>query len=120
MHVIQHHFPEPGAEPGLQRLRMAGAELGVAGFECWLLLLAPHASCEGRMQAGEHALLVLQGLGKLLLAGAPQRFSAPCTLLLPAFTEYKLVNQGTEPLQLLAVSGPAAAATLPPAQGPSR
>lgn len=110
MQIIQHRHPESGPEPGLQRLRMAGPPLGIAGFECWLLNLAPHASCEGSKESGEHVLLVLQGLGKLLLAGAPQRFAAPCTLVLPPFTDYKLVNQGTEPLQMLAISSPAPAA----------
>lgn len=108
MQIIQHLQPStPGGSPGLQILRMAGPTLGTAGFDCWLLSLAPHASCDGRKEAGEHVLLVLQGLGKLLLAGAPQRFSAPCTLVLPPWTDYRLVNQGTETLQLLAVSSPA-------------
>ena len=108
MQIVQHQNPEAGPEPGLQRLYLAGPRLGVSGFECWLLTLAPQACLEGRQGRGERVLVVLQGLGKLLLAGAPQRFAAPCTLMLPPFTDYRLVNQGTAPLQLLAVAAPPA------------
>lgn len=103
MQIIQHDQARPGPEPGLRRLRVAGPEHGIVGFECWLMQLAPHASSEGRQGAGEHVLVVLEGLGKLLLAGAPLRFAAPCTLVLPALTDYRLVNQGVTPLQWLSV-----------------
>lgn len=106
MQILQHDAPDSGPETGLQRQRVAGPELGIAGFECWLLTLAPQASFEGRQSGGEHVLVVLRGLGKLLLAGAPQRFAAPCSLVLPAWTDYRLVNQGAEPLQLLSVRAP--------------
>lgn len=107
MHIIQHDLPQPSDEPGVQRVHVAGPRLGVHAFDCWLLTLAPQASSEGRADdpanQGIHVLVALAGRGKLLLAGAPQRFAAPCTLLLPPQTDYRVVSQGVEPLQLLSV-----------------
>ncbi len=107
MHIIQHDLPQPSDEPGVQRVHVAGPGWGVHDLDCWLLTLAPQASSEGRAQdpggRGEHVLVVLGGRGKLLLAGSPQRFAAPCTLLLPPLTDYRIVSQGVEPLQLLSV-----------------
>lgn len=105
MHIIQHDLPQPSDEPDVQRVHVAGPSLGVQDFDCWLLLLAPQASSEGRAEnpGGQdtQVIVVLAGRGKLLLAGAPQRFAAPCTLLLPPQTDYRVVNQGAEPMQLL-------------------
>jgi len=104
MHIIQHGLPQPSEEPGVQRVHLAGPGRGFRDFDCWLLTLAPQSSSEGRADAGgEHALIVLTGLGKLLLAGAPLRFAAPCTLVVPPMTDYRIVSQGVEPMQLLSV-----------------
>ncbi|MBW8844324.1 MAG: hypothetical protein JF607_05050 [Burkholderiales bacterium] len=105
MHIIQHDLPQPSDEPDVQRVHVAGPSLGVQAFDCWLLILAPQGSSEGRADdlgcQDLQVLVVLAGRGKLLLAGAPQRFAAPCTLLLPPQTDYRVVNQGVEPMQLL-------------------
>lgn len=110
MHIIQHDLPQPSDEPGVHRVHVAGPGLGVQAFDCWLLTLAPQASSEGRADdaagQGVHVLVALAGRGKLLLAGAPQRFAAPCTLLLPPQTDYRIVSQGVEPLQLLSIRAP--------------
>ncbi|RZL33592.1 MAG: hypothetical protein EOP35_17505 [Rubrivivax sp.] len=104
MHIIQHGLPQPSEEPGVQRVHLAGPGRGFQGLDCWLLTIAPQAFTEGRADKdGEHALVVLAGLGKLLLAGAPQRFAAPCTLQLPPAVDYRIVSQGVEPLQLLSI-----------------
>lgn len=104
MHIIQHGLPLPTDEPGVQRVHLAGPGRGCQAFDCCLLTLAPHASSEGCAdEGGEHVLIVLTGLGKLLLAGAPLRFAAPCTLVVPPLADYRLVNQGVEPMQLLSV-----------------
>lgn len=104
MLIIQHGLPVCGEEPGVQRIHLAGPGRGFHGLDCWLLTLAPQASSEGRTDEGcEQALIVLSGLGKLLLAGAPLRFAAPCTLIVPPTTDYRIVCQGGAPMQLLCV-----------------
>jgi mannose-6-phosphate isomerase-like protein (cupin superfamily) len=105
MQFVQHALARSSPENGLTRQCVAGTEHGVLGFECWLMQLAPHASWEGCQDEREHVLVVMAGFGKLLLAGAPLRFASPCTLVLPPSTEYRLVNQGVQPLQWLSVQG---------------
>jgi mannose-6-phosphate isomerase-like protein (cupin superfamily) len=53
-------------------------------------------------------VLVLSGCGKLLIDGGPQRFSAPCTVLVPPHRPFRFVNDGAEALQLVAVGSAAA------------
>ena len=107
MHIIQHELPRPGEEPGVQRVHVAGPGLGVDGLDCWLLTLAPQSSLQGHtglaVTGSTELLVAFGGQGKLLLAGAPQRFSAPCTLVLPPDTDYRVVSQGAEPLQLMSL-----------------
>jgi mannose-6-phosphate isomerase-like protein (cupin superfamily) len=56
-----------------------------------------------RLHAGELVVVVLAGQGKLLIDGGPQRFAAPCTLLIPPATPYQLANNGMAPLETVVV-----------------
>jgi hypothetical protein len=49
----------------------------------------------------ELAVLVLAGRGRLVVDGASQRFSAPCSVIPPVGTEYCLVNDAAERMSLL-------------------
>ena len=48
-------------------------------------------------------VLVLAGQGKLLIDDGPQRFAAPCTVLIPPATPYQFVNNGTTLLETVVV-----------------
>ena len=63
--------------------------------------IVQHALLPQVHHAGELAVLALGGVGKLLIDGGPQRFGAPCTLLIPADTPFEIANHGTGPLQLV-------------------
>jgi hypothetical protein len=49
----------------------------------------------------ELAVLVLTGRGRLVIDGASQRFSAPCSLIPHVGSEYRVVNDAAERLTLL-------------------
>ncbi|HEX6708562.1 MAG TPA: cupin domain-containing protein [Albitalea sp.] len=101
MHVVHHaHLPHLHLGDELC-IAVADRSRGITGFEVWLRTLAPGAHTEALRHAGELVVLALAGGGKLLIDGGPQRFSGPCTLLIPAGAQFQLVNQGTEPLQLV-------------------
>jgi hypothetical protein len=51
--------------------------------------------------AHELAVVVLTGRGRLVIDGASQRFSAPCSLIPHVGSEYRLVNDAAESLTLL-------------------
>ncbi len=101
MHVVNHaHLPHlhVGSElciPAADRSR------GVTGFEVWVRTLDAGAQTAALRHDGELVVLALAGGGKLLLDGGPQRFHAPCTLLIPAGHQFRIVNQASTPLQLV-------------------
>jgi mannose-6-phosphate isomerase-like protein (cupin superfamily) len=105
MQIVHHAHLKPQRTDGELSFAAADARLGVQGFEVWMRRLEPGAhSVEGRHD-GELVMLVLSGCGKLLLDGGPQRFAAPCTLIVPPRRSYQLVNHGCEPMQLVVVRG---------------
>jgi quercetin dioxygenase-like cupin family protein len=101
MYVIHHaHLPHATVD-GELRVAAAGPERGVHEFQVSVRTLAPGAQTPAQRHAGELVVLALFGGGKLLVDGAPQRFNGPCTLVIPAQQCFQLVNQGSEPLQLV-------------------
>lgn len=107
MLVIHHSAlprdPPDGPNP---RVGVAGAAQGIFGFEAWTQQLPPGAATGPHRHDGELAILVLQGSGKLQLPDGPQRFQAPCTLVVPPGAEHQVVNHGGSLLQLVAVAAP--------------
>ena len=112
--VIVHHAHLPTRHSdGAARVVAADATLGVRTFEVCVHRLEPGARSTEAWHGYEHVVLALAGRGKLLLNGAPQRFAAPCTVLLPPHRRFQFVNDGAETLQLVAVQA------CPPRHGPS-
>jgi quercetin dioxygenase-like cupin family protein len=123
MYVIHHSPAEPTGAEGEQRLALTDPAQGITRFAAWLHTLAPGARTLPLRHQGERAVLVLDGSGKLLVDGAPQRFQSPCTLVVPPGTEHELVNQGATPMQFVVIHadtgmallhGPPATAALAP------
>jgi mannose-6-phosphate isomerase-like protein (cupin superfamily) len=105
MHIVQHvHLKPPGPE-GERGFAAADARLGVHGFEVWMRRLDAGERSVETCHDGELVVLVLSSCGKLLLDGSPQRFAAPCTVLIPPGRPYQFVNHGSEPMQMVAVNG---------------
>ena len=101
MHVVHHaHLPRLHLG-GELCIAAADGSRGITGFEVWVRTLEPGAHTEPLHHGGELVVLALAGGGKLLIDGGPQRFSGPCTLLVPPGSQFQLVNNGTEPLQLV-------------------
>ena len=101
MHIVQHLHPI-GCR-GERALAVAGPSQGQTHFEVWLGALAPGEHGTVSRHDGELVVLVLAGSGKLLVDGGPQRFIAPCTLLIPPGFSFEIVNNGTTTLQLVSV-----------------
>jgi len=103
MHVIHHaHLSQPAHE-GEQRFAVADRACGITNFEVWMHTLAPGAESTEQRHHGELVAVALAGSGKLLIDGGPQRFHSPCTLVVPAGCEFRLVNNATVPLQFVVV-----------------
>jgi len=106
--LVIRHSALPHDPPGSRdhRICVAGAAQGLSGFEAWLQQLEPGGRTATRCHDGELAILALQGSGKLLLPDGPQRFQAPCTLIVPPGAEHHVVNHGGTLLQLVTVTAP--------------
>jgi mannose-6-phosphate isomerase-like protein (cupin superfamily) len=113
MRIVHHAHLKTLHGDGEQRLAAADKSLGVQAFEVWVWRLEPSAQSVQRRHYAELAVLVLSGCGKLLIDGGPQRFVAPCTVLVPADLPFQFANHGCEPLQMVAVCSTAPAPAQP-------
>lgn len=88
---------------------VAGPSLGTVALQVVEWALPPGASANLRHQPGAFAVVVSSGTGKQRLAGEPQSFAAPCTLVVPEGTEHEVINTGSVTMQLLAIEPDGAA-----------
>jgi oxalate decarboxylase/phosphoglucose isomerase-like protein (cupin superfamily) len=113
MQIVHHAHLKPHRADGELSFAAADASLGVRGFEVWMWRLEPGVHGVECSHDGELVALVLSGCGKLLLDGGPQRFAAPCTVIVPPRRSYQFVNHGCEPMQLVLVRSPSPAPLRP-------
>jgi mannose-6-phosphate isomerase-like protein (cupin superfamily) len=109
MNVIHHAMLERQSNDGCCVQTVAGADLCKAPFEVQVLSVDANGRTSHETHAQTRVLLALTGSGKLLLDSGPQRFSAPCTLVIPAGAGFQLVNNAATPMQLVSVFMPPAA-----------
>lgn len=101
MHVVHHAHLSSERHAGELRLVAACRDQGITAFEVWLTTLEPGAATDELRHGGELVALAQQGGGKLLVDGGPQRFHAPCSLLIPRGCRFQIANNGSTPLQLV-------------------
>ena len=103
MHIVHHAHLGGDCRGGTRQLVAADHRLGIGQFQVWVLTLDPGAATDEQRHGGELVAIALQGGGKLLVDGGPQRFHAPCTLVIPRGAAFHLVNNGSTPLELVTV-----------------
>ncbi|MBT2326631.1 cupin domain-containing protein [Variovorax paradoxus] len=115
MHVIDHSTLPRLYGAGRQRFAAASRQLGAISVEVWVEMLEANARAELMPHGIERVVMVLAGHGNLHVDGAPQRFHAPCSLMLPAGAECEVINIGAESMQLVVtfLAQPAPAAVGP-------
>ena len=109
MNVIHHSMLARQSNDGCCVQTVAGAELCQAPFEVQVLSVDAGGRTAHETHQQPRILVALSGSGKLLLACGPQRFTAPCTLVIPAGADSRLVNNAATPMQLVSVFVPAGA-----------
>jgi mannose-6-phosphate isomerase-like protein (cupin superfamily) len=103
MHVIDHSTLPRLHQAGRRRFAAAGRQFGFAAFELWIETLEVNARADLEPQHSDRVVLVLAGHGNMHLDSGPQRFHAPCSLMLPAGAECQVVNIGAEALEYVMV-----------------
>ena len=103
MYIVHHAHLATLRDGGEMQFAAADASLGLKAFEVWMRRLDPGAQTHEMRHDGELVVLVLAGCGKLLVDGGPQRFHAPCTVIVPAQRGFRFVNHGCEAMQMVTV-----------------
>ena len=103
MHIVHHAHLSSERQGGTRRLVAADHHQGIDQFQVWVVTLEPGAATDEQRHAGELVAIALQGGGKLLVDGGPQRFHAPCTLVIPRGAAFHVANNGSTPLELVTV-----------------
>ena len=93
----------PGASlPGIEHTTLAGADLGARQLSVWRQTVAPGAATPPHRHECEEVVLVESGRGRLHVGDGCVQFGPDSTLVLPAGRVHQIVNDGDEPLRLLA------------------
>ena len=114
MHIVRPALPVTHC--GVRSALAVDPRAGISAFEIRLLTLEPGVHGPVSQHAGELAVVVLAGSGKLVIDGGPTRFTAPCSLLIPPGEPYQIVNNGSAALQLVSVFTDARQAVAPRAR----
>ncbi|MEJ7687228.1 MAG: hypothetical protein WKG52_09700 [Variovorax sp.] len=107
MHVIDHSTLPRHTDAGRQRFAAAAGRTEPLPFELWIDTLEINARAEVAPRDCHRVVLVSAGYGILQVDGAPQRFHAPCSLILPPGVECLVVNVGAEAMRMVVVCGAA-------------
>ena len=89
--------------PGIEHTTLAGRDLGANNISMWRQTVAAGGATPPHRHDCAEVVLVEAGRGQLLVDGAVVEFGPDSTLVLPAGRDHQIVNNGTEPLRLLAV-----------------
>lgn len=103
MHIVHHAHLSSDRHGGTRQLVAADHHQGIGQFQVWVVSLEPGASTGEQRHAGELVAIALVGSGKLRVDGGPQRFQAPCTLVIPRGAVFQVTNNGSVPLELVTV-----------------
>lgn len=103
MHIVHHAHLSADRQDGARRVIAADHHQGIGQFQVWLVTLEPGAATADQRHDGELVAIALQGSGKLLVDGGPQRFQAPCTLVVPRGAVFHVANNGSTRLELVTV-----------------
>jgi mannose-6-phosphate isomerase-like protein (cupin superfamily) len=105
MHVVSNPPLTPTPMPGVEHATLAGSAQGLSGLSLWSQTLAPGAATPLHRHDCDEVVLCLAGRGEVMLPGRKMFFGANQTLCLPRDVMHQIVNNGSEPLRLLAAFG---------------
>lgn len=114
MYVHRNAELPRAALPGIEHTTLAGRDLGANHISMWRQTVAAGAATPPHRHDCEEVVLVEAGRGQLLVDGSVVEFTPDSTLVLPAGRDHQIVNNGTEPLRLLAVFPGTPVATMRP------
>ncbi len=106
MNVISHTMLPRHLDEGRCTRTVADAVLCGSPFQVETACIEAGTATAGAVHPQLRVVVVLAGSGKLILDAGPLRFSAPCTLRLPAGAPHRFINDTAVAMQLVTVYMP--------------
>ena len=103
MKLIENRLRRSFFMPGIEHRTLAGQGDGLRHLEVWSQILEPGAQMPVHYHDCEEVVVVQRGHGRLLTERRDVRFGPGCTLPIPAEVVHQLINDGDEPVDLIAV-----------------
>jgi gentisate 1,2-dioxygenase len=104
--------------PGVAHATWAGQDQGLSQLSLWRQRLAPGSATPPHRHDCDELVLCQAGRGTLLIDGERLAFQAGQVLTLPGGGLHQIVNEGAEPLEMLAAFAATPVATYLPGDEP--
>ena len=105
MNVIEQQRPAASPIPGVAHATWAGRDEGLRQLSVWRQTLAPGATTPPHRHDCDEVVLCLAGRGEVHADGTVLRFGPDCTVVLPKDRDHRIVNVGSEPMEIVGVFG---------------
>lgn len=89
--------------PGLIHQTLAGKREGLAAVEVWMQTIDPAGATPVHRHHCEEVVVVLQGSGRVTIAGEAMDFGPDTTIVIPSESVHQIINTSAEPLHIVAV-----------------
>jgi mannose-6-phosphate isomerase-like protein (cupin superfamily) len=103
MNVIEQNRPQASPIPGVAHATWAAQGDGLTQLSVWRQTLSPGAATPPHSHDCDEVVLCLDGWGEVHGGGEVRRFSADCTVVLPAGHVHQIINTGPQPLEIIGV-----------------
>ena len=104
MNAIIDHTALPQATlPGIEHRTLAGSAQGLQHLSVWRQTIAPAGATPPHRHDCEEVVLVLSGHGTLYIEDREHAFGPNTTILVAPDVPHRIVNSGTEPLEVVGI-----------------
>ncbi len=103
MKVLAPARPQASPIPGIAHVTRASHGDGLSSLSVWHQTLQAGAGTPVHRHDCDEVVMCTAGWGEVRSDGQVQRFTADCTVVLPAHREHQIVNAGPGPLEIVGV-----------------
>jgi len=102
MPIVKHSDCRVFALPGITHRTVASHRDGLGGVEVWVQTFDPGAETPMHYHDCEEVLVILTGSGRVIMDGQESPIGADTTLIVPPKVVHQLINDGDQPMNLVA------------------
>jgi quercetin dioxygenase-like cupin family protein len=87
--------------PLVERKELIGRKTGAAAITMGEITIHPGGEIPLHSHKVEDVVFLREGQGEIYLDGEPFKIAAPMSILIPAGVKHKVINTGSEPIQII-------------------